>query len=180
MPRLQGIALGIAASAVLVLAASCSTSVESSAASATPAANASAVPAAQMRPAQSFAVAPDMPLVPGNIATAVRPAEVVKAAYLFAAQHPEVLKYVPCFCGCEADGHTDNDACFVKRRDAKGNVTEWEPHGFGCAVCIDVGREAMMMYRSGADPAAIRASIERTWTPRSQRKTPTPLPPGKK
>ena len=44
---------------------------------------------------------------------------------------------------------------------AKGNVLEWEPHGFGCQVCIDVGREAMMMYRSGADPVAIRAAIER-------------------
>ena len=40
-------------------------------------------------------------------------------------------------------------------------MLEWEPHGFGCQVCIDVGREAMMMYRSGADPVAIRASIER-------------------
>ena len=29
------------------------------------------------------------------------PAEVVTAAYQFAAEHPEVLSYVPCFCGCE-------------------------------------------------------------------------------
>lgn len=120
------------------------------------------------------------PPIPNPGFTPARPIDQVRAVYEFAALHPEVLKYVPCFCGCEADGHTDNDTCFVKRRDAKGNVTEWEPHGFGCAVCIDVGREAMMMYRSGADPTAIRASIERTWTPRSQRKTPTPLPPGKK
>src|SRR5215510_10826405 len=30
----------------------------------------------------------------------VRPMDVVKATYDFAAQHPEILKYVPCYCGC--------------------------------------------------------------------------------
>jgi hypothetical protein len=43
-----------------------------------------------------------------------------------------------------------------------------------------VGREAMMMYRSGADVASIRASIERKWTPQYQTKTPTPMPPPRK
>ena len=109
-----------------------------------------------------------------------RPLDQVRALYEFAAQHPEVLGYVPCYCGCESNGHANNDTCFVKRRDAKGNVLEWEPHGFGCAVCIDVGREAMMMYRSGADVASIRASIERKWTPKFQTKTPTPMPPTRK
>ena len=45
---------------------------------------------------------------------------------------------------------------------------------------FDVGREAMMMYRSGADVASIRASIERKWTPKFQTKTPTPMPPPRK
>jgi hypothetical protein len=120
------------------------------------------------------------PPIPNPGFTPARPIDQVRAVYEFAALHPEILKWVPCFCGCEADGHTDNDTCFVKRRDAKGNVVEWEPHGFGCQVCIDVGREAMMMYRSGADPVAIRAAIERNWTPKAQRKTPTPMPPPRK
>src|SRR5437899_2009662 len=34
-----------------------------------------------------------------------RSAEVVAAAYKFAAEHPEVLSYIPCFCGCEHSGH---------------------------------------------------------------------------
>ena len=33
-----------------------------------------------------------------------RPAEVITAAYRFAAEHPEILTYVPCFCGCERSG----------------------------------------------------------------------------
>src|SRR5262245_56782893 len=117
-----------------------------------------------------------MPPIPNPGFTPARPIDQVRAVYEFAALHPEILKYVPWLCGCETDGHTDNDRCFVRRRDAAGNVTEWEPHGFGCQVCIDVGRQAMMMYRSGADPVAIRAAIEREWTPKAQRKTPTPMP----
>src|SRR6185295_19924877 len=58
-----------------------------------------------------------------------RPPDVVRAAYLFAAEHPEVTAYVPCYCGCENMGHHGNDDCFVKARDANGDVIEWEPHG---------------------------------------------------
>lgn len=53
-----------------------------------------------------------------------------KDVFEFAAQHPEVLSYVPCFCGCERSGHKDNDDCFVASRDQKGNVTGWEMHGY--------------------------------------------------
>ncbi|MBF0706804.1 hypothetical protein IQ283_09305 (plasmid) [Alkalihalobacillus hwajinpoensis] len=39
-----------------------------------------------------------------------------KEAYQFAVDHPEVLNYVPCYCGCyEEDGHTSNTNCFVDR-----------------------------------------------------------------
>ena len=68
---------------------------------------------------------PQMGFAPG------RPIDMARAAYDFAAQHPEVLKYVPCYCGCENEGHGDNESCFVKRRDARGNVIEWDMHGYG-------------------------------------------------
>jgi hypothetical protein len=61
--------------------------------------------------------------------TPARPPDVVRAAYTFAAEHPEILGYVPCYCGCERSGHRGNDDCFVSRRDANGDVIEWEPHG---------------------------------------------------
>ena len=39
-----------------------------------------------------------------------------KEAYQFAVDHPEVLNYMPCYCGCyEEDGHTSNTNCFVDR-----------------------------------------------------------------
>jgi len=110
----------------------------------------------------------------------VRPVDVVRATYDFAAQHPEILKYVPCYCGCGAQGHSANESCFVARRDAKGNVLEWDAHGFGCTICIDVAREAMQLYSSGADVVSIRSAIEKKWTPANAAgKTPTPHPPKK-
>jgi hypothetical protein len=59
-----------------------------------------------------------------------RSPQVIEAVYAFAARHPEVLHYVPCFCGCQRSGHKDNDDCFIKGRDAKGRP-EWEAHGMG-------------------------------------------------
>ena len=122
------------------------------------------------------------PLPPLNTAgyALARPLAVTRAAYEFAARHPEVSRYVPCYCGCEADGHRNNEMCFVGRRDAAGNVVEWDTHGFGCATCVDVARESMQLYNSGADPASIRAAIERKWTPQYTTKTPTPPVPAKK
>jgi hypothetical protein len=111
----------------------------------------------------------------------VRPLDVVRATYDFAAQHPEVLRYVPCFCGCGMEaGHKSNEACFVARRDARGNVVAWDTHGFGCTICVDVAREAMQLHASGASVSAIRAAIDRKWAPSHPgTSTATPRPPAK-
>jgi len=69
---------------------------------------------------------PPLPFIPEMPA---RSPDVVRASYKFAAEHSEVLSYVPCYCGCERSGHRGNEDCFVTARDAKGDVTEWEPHG---------------------------------------------------
>lgn len=51
-------------------------------------------------------------------------------AYQFAVYHPEVLNYMPCYCGCyEEDGHTSNTNCFVDHVDGK-EVT-LDTMGFG-------------------------------------------------
>ena len=106
-----------------------------------------------------------------------RPPEVVKAAYKFAAEHPEVMSYVPCFCGCEHMGHRGNEDCFVKARDINGDVVQWEDHGMECAVCLDVATRSLQMYTSGASVTDIRAAIEKEFKPLSTNHTPTPEPP---
>lgn len=70
----------------------------------------------------------ELPPLPVSFYAPARPMEVVRAVYTFAARHPEVLHYVPCFCGCQNSGHKDNDDCFIQSRDASGRPT-WEPHG---------------------------------------------------
>ena len=127
-----------------------------------------------------IAVRKTAPPLPAMGFAPVRPMNIVRATYDFAAQHPEILKYVPCYCGCGADGHKANESCFVAKRDPQGNVLEWDTHGFGCAICVDVAREAMQLYSSGADVHSIRAAIEKRWTPgNAAGKTPTPFPPKK-
>ena len=106
-----------------------------------------------------------------------RPASVITAAYRFAAEHPEILTYVPCFCGCERMGHHGYEDCFVKARGPNGDVVEWEDHGMECNVCLDVAQQAMQMYASGASVRDIRAAVEAKWKPRLQSHTPTPDPP---
>jgi hypothetical protein len=71
----------------------------------------------------------NLPPLPFGEATPVRPIAEVASAYTFAAEHPEVLGYVPCYCGCERQGHRGNDDCFVTRRAPNGDVVDWEPHG---------------------------------------------------
>jgi hypothetical protein len=108
-----------------------------------------------------------------------RPTQVVAQVFQFAAEHPEVLSYVPCFCGCDHMGHKGNDDCFVKQRAANGDVLTWEPHGTECQVCIDVGQQSMQMYSSGASVAQIRAAIDKKYAGQYQFHTPTPQPPAK-
>ena len=71
----------------------------------------------------------NLPPLPFDSGPPARPVEVVRAVYKFAAEHPEVLGYVPCYCGCEREGHRGNDDCFVAARNTKGDVTQWDPHG---------------------------------------------------
>ena len=109
-----------------------------------------------------------------------RSSEVITAAYKFAAEHPEILTYVPCFCGCERSGHRGNEDCFVKARAPNGDVTEWEPHGMECNVCLDVATQAMQMHASGASVRDIRAAVEQKWSAQATQMhthTPTPAPP---
>ena len=106
-----------------------------------------------------------------------RPPQVVAQVFQFAAEHPEVLSYVPCFCGCDHMGHKGNDDCFVKQRAVNGDVVTWEPHGTECQVCIDVGQQSMQMYSSGASVTQIRQAIEAKYKDKYQFHTPTPQPP---
>jgi hypothetical protein len=119
----------------------------------------------------------NLPRVPFQNYAPPRPPEVITAAYQFAAEHPEVLSYIPCFCGCERSGHTGNHDCFVRQRAENGDVIAWDEHGVECTVCIDVANRSRQMHASGASVRDIRAAIDKEFGPLSTVETPTPHPP---
>ena len=95
-----------------------------------PAAQAQATPASRMQELAQKDTAwdPAWPPLPGAGKTA-KPIEQVRAMYAFAARHPEVLQYAPCYCGCEIGGHKNVRDCFVRGRDADG-LPQWDGMGF--------------------------------------------------
>lgn len=124
--------------AAIVLAGVClascggsSPSTQASAAASQPQQPAPAVPAAQPAAADLDAMPAGLPPLPTVPFPTALPMPVVRTVFVFAAEHPEVLSRIPCFCGCENRGHRHNDDCFVAGRDANGRVTAWEPHGLG-------------------------------------------------
>jgi Protein of unknown function with PCYCGC motif len=145
------------------------------------AAAAAAAPVHSSAPAQSAlpdlrVIATDLPPLP-DLSGAARPVETVRAVFEFAARHPEVLKYMPCVCGCERMGHQGNDMCFVASRDEAGKVSSWEPHGVICEVCLDIGQDSVRMFNSGASVDAIRKAIDAKYVVAGRTHTPTPMPP---
>jgi len=117
----------------------------------------------------------ELPPLPVVQFASARPAPLTKAAYAFAARHPDVLRHIPCFCGCERNGHGHNEDCFISRRNADGSP-EWNPHGIGCGICIDVAVAAMQMHSNGASVADIRRAIDQKYKSEYSTSTPTPHP----
>jgi len=147
-----------------------------------------AVSAEQRAPSTSVsapaAIVPQKPAPPGSLPplpvvsfTPPLPMATVQQVYEFAARHPEVLQYVPCYCGCEREGHRGNHECFVKSRAANGRIAEWDSHGMGCEVCLRVGQRAMTLFNQGRSVADIRKVIDTEIGSRYSSSTPTPLPP---
>jgi uncharacterized protein with PCYCGC motif len=70
--------------------------------------------------------------------------------YQQAAQIPNVLYQLPCYCRCDrALGHTSLHSCF------EGT------HGAICSTCAEEGAYAYKMTKQGWTPQQIRAGIER-------------------
>ena len=43
----------------------------------------------------------------------------VRQSYRYAAANPDIMKQIPCYCGCGAVGHTSNYSCYVQSVDVK-------------------------------------------------------------
>ena len=87
----------------------------------------------------------------------------VQTAYQFAAANPDIMKDIPCYCGCGDIGHTSNYACYVSDVDASGKIT-FDNHALGCSICVDITQDVMRMLRDGKTPQDARAYIDATYS----------------
>lgn len=86
----------------------------------------------------------------------------VQAAYQFNAANPDIMKDIPCYCGCGNIGHTSNYDCYVSNVDSNGTVT-FDNHALGCSICVDITQDVMRMLRDGKSPQDARAYVDATY-----------------
>ena len=87
----------------------------------------------------------------------------VRQAYQFAAANPDVMKQIPCYCGCGAMGHTSNYSCYIQSADTNGNIT-FDNHALGCSICVDITQDVMRLQREGKSIQDIRAYVDTTYS----------------
>ena len=87
----------------------------------------------------------------------------VRQAYQFAVANPDLMKQIPCYCGCGDIGHTSNYSCYVSSMDDKGTIT-FDNHALGCSICVDITQDVMRMTKNGKSPGDIRAAVDATYS----------------
>ena len=85
--------------------------------------------------------------------------QVVQQAYQFAAANPEIMKQIPCYCGCGSIGHSSNYSCYIADEKTDGTL-KFDNHALGCSICVDITQDAMRLSQQGNAPPDIRAYID--------------------
>ena len=98
--------------------------------------------------------------MPGDIKSAP---SVVRQAYQFAAANPDVLKHIPCYCGCDDIGHTSNYACYISGVNENGQLS-YDTHALGCSICVDITQDAMRLLRQGKPVGDIKTYIDQNYS----------------
>ncbi|ARU61811.1 hypothetical protein CBW65_12810 [Tumebacillus avium] len=100
----------------------------------------------------------------------------IKQAYVAAVENVDVLKNMPCYCGCgDHAGHKSNAECFVKDVRANGEVV-WDDHGTRCDTCMNIALESAELKKEGKTVKEIRDIIDAKYKEGYAKPTPTPMP----
>ncbi len=111
-------------------------------------------------------------VLPGELKMAAMsgmPAEVqsapvsVQQAYQFAAANPQIMKHIPCYCGCGSMGHTSNYSCYISGLDGTG-ANVFDQHALGCSICVDITQDAMRLLKDGKTVPEIKAYVDGTYS----------------
>ncbi|CAJ1004578.1 MULTISPECIES: PCYCGC domain-containing protein [Brevibacillus] len=100
----------------------------------------------------------------------------IVAAYKIAAANRDLLKSIPCYCGCgESAGHQHNGNCFIKEEREDGSIV-WDDHGTRCGVCMEIAIVSSKLKQEGKSVKEIRQFIDDTYKEGYAEPTPTPMP----
>ncbi|MBD7946070.1 PCYCGC motif-containing (lipo)protein [Psychrobacillus sp. FSL K6-2684] len=102
--------------------------------------------------------------------------EDMQLIYQAAAKANDVLKWMPCYCGCgDSAGHKSNFNCFVDEIKENGEVV-WDDHGTRCAACLETAVTSIKMVQEGKSLTEIRAAIDEAYKEGYAKPTDTPMP----
>lgn len=103
--------------------------------------------------------------------------EGLRQIYLAAAANEELLKWIPCYCGCaDSAGHLNNAQCFYKEIGADGSIT-WDDHATRCNTCLEIAVQSITKKQEGLTTKEIRQWVDATYGNGQYAKpTPTPMP----
>ncbi|HWI49787.1 MAG TPA: PCYCGC motif-containing (lipo)protein [Rummeliibacillus sp.] len=100
----------------------------------------------------------------------------LKLVYQAAGKATDVLKWMPCYCGCaESANHKSNLNCFIKEVKDDGTVV-WDDHGTRCIVCVEIAIKSIKQAQEGAPLKEIRQQIDNDYKEGYSKPTPTPMP----
>ena len=106
----------------------------------------------------------------------VRSNAATEEAYAYALQHPEIVEWMPCYCGCAAMGHGSNLDCYFKH-GVVGDKAVYEEHASYCDICVQITLKAKQLNASGQSLTQIRQAIDKTFGGSGAPGTDTAQPP---
>lgn len=86
----------------------------------------------------------------------------VRESYQFAIANPEILRELPCYCGCGGMGHTSNYSCYASA-SPEGTLL-FDDHALGCSICVDITLDAVRMLKEGKQLSEIRAYVDAVYS----------------
>lgn len=102
----------------------------------------------------------------------------IQQIYMVAARHADLLKNIPCYCGCgESVGHKSNLDCFIHEEREDGSIV-WDSHATTCVNCMEIAVESAKLQQEGKTPLEIRKYIDNKYKDGYAKPTNTPLPKG--
>jgi hypothetical protein len=80
-------------------------------------------------------------------------------AYAYAIARPDVIDWMPCYCGCVAMDHRNNTDCYIKPR-VEGAAVVFDEHASYCGICVDITLLSKAMLGEGKSVIEIRAAVD--------------------